>query len=281
MVNQTKPLQDKYIKVSSVNTRYWNEGTQGTPIVLLHGGGSAIEVWTHNIHSLARDHRVFAFDMVGSGLSDKPAVAYSVEYQLQFLQDFMDTLGIQQAHLIGNSMGGSVALKFALKSPERVSQLGLVSSFGLGREIDIYDRLLAAFPAIAKLIPPSRSVVRMVLNDCVYNPKSVPEEWIESSFQGLNLPGRKEALISLLTTNLDFWGVRREVFSPIVQKLAQIEVPTLIIWGRQDSVIPVSHAYTAARKIPHSRLHIFERCGHWAQVEYPEEFNQLVSEFMM
>jgi len=90
--------------------------------------------------------------MVGSGLSDKPAVAY---FRVPQFQDFMDTLGIQQAHLIGNSMGGSVALKFAPKSPE-LGKLGLVSSFGLGREIDIYDRLLAAFPS-AKLIPPSRS----------------------------------------------------------------------------------------------------------------------------
>lgn len=120
----------------------------------------------------------------------------------------------------------------------------------------------------------------MVLNSCVYDPKSVPEGWIELSFQRFNLLGQKEALISLLVTNLDFWGVRREVFSPIVQQLERIKVPTLIIWGEQDSITPVTHAYIASQKIPNSSLHIFEQCGHWAQVEYPEEFNRLVSEFL-
>jgi 4,5:9,10-diseco-3-hydroxy-5,9,17-trioxoandrosta-1(10),2-diene-4-oate hydrolase len=273
-------VQDRYIQVGAINTRYWCAGNQGDPVILLHGGGSSIEVWGYNIQALAQHHRVFAFDMVGTGLSDKPTVPYSLDYQLQFLTTFLDTFDIQQASLIGNSMGGSIALKFALQSPERVRKLGLVSSFGLGREIDFADRLFAAFPAIARLIPPSRKGVKLVLNSCVYDPKSVPEEWIELNFQRFQLPGCKEALISLLITNLDLWGVRREVFSPIVQQLDQIEVPTLIIWGKQDAIIPVSLAEVAARKIPQSRLHIFEHCGHWAQVEYPEQFNHLVLEFL-
>jgi pimeloyl-ACP methyl ester carboxylesterase len=279
-MSATQLIQDRYTKVDSINTRYWSAGTQGTPVILLHGGGSSIEVWEKNIPALAQDYRVFAFDIVGTGLSDKPVVTYSLDYQLQFLRAFLNTLGIQKASLIGNSMGGSIALKFALESPGRVSKLGLISSFGLGREIALSDRLLAAFPAIAKVIPPSRSGVRMVLNSCVYDAKSVPEEWIELSFKRFNLLGQKEALISLLVTNLDFWGVRREVFSPIVQQLDRIQAPTLIIWGKQDSITPVAHAYRAAQKIPSSSLHVFERCGHWAQVEYPEKFNRLVSEFL-
>jgi 4,5:9,10-diseco-3-hydroxy-5,9,17-trioxoandrosta-1(10),2-diene-4-oate hydrolase len=142
-MNTTQKLQDQYIQIGSINTRYWSAGNQGDPIVLLHGGGSSIEVWSYNIQALAQHHRVFAFDMVGSGLSDKPGVPYSLEYQLQFLNTFLDTFDIQHTSLIGNSMGGSIALKFALQSPERVRKLGLVSSFGLGREIDFSDRLLS------------------------------------------------------------------------------------------------------------------------------------------
>ena len=273
-------IQDQYIKIDSITTRYWSVGTQGTPVILLHGGGGSIEVWVYNIAELAQHHRVFAFDMVGTGLSDKPVVSYSLDYQLQFLNRLLDTLGLQQASFIGHSMGGGILLKLALESPERVQKLGLISSFGLGREIDIYDRLLAAFPAIANLIPPSRSSVRWVLNNCVYNPKLVPEEWVELGFQRFNLPGQREALISLLTTNLNFWGVRRDVFSPIVQQLESIKAPTLVVWGKQDSIIPVAHAYVASQKIPNASLHIFERCGHWAQVEYPRKFNHLVTEFL-
>jgi pimeloyl-ACP methyl ester carboxylesterase len=278
-MNTTQILQDQYIQIGSINTRYWSAGNQGDPVILLHGGGSSVEVWNYNIQALAQHHRVFAFDMVGSGLSDKPVVPYSLDYQLQFLNTFLDTFDIQHTSLIGNSMGGSIALKFALQSPERVQKLGLVSSFGLGREIDFSDRLLAAFPAIANLIPASRSGVRWVLNSCVHHPKSIPEEWIELSFQRFNLPGQREALMSLLTTNLNFWGVRHEVFSSIVQQLDRIKAPTLVIWGKQDAIVPVAHAYVAASKIPNSALHIFEQCGHWAQVEYSEAFNHLVSEF--
>jgi pimeloyl-ACP methyl ester carboxylesterase len=279
-MNTTQMLQDQYIQIGSISTRYWRAGNRGDPVILLHAGGSSIEIWSHNIQALAQNYRVFAFDMVGSGLSDKPVVPYSLDYQLQFLNRFLDTFDIQQASLIGNSMGGSIALKFALQSPERVQKLGLVSSFGLGREIDFSDRLLAAFPAIANLIPASRAGVRWVMNSCVHHPQSIPEEWIELGFQRFNLPGQREALMSLLTTNLNFWGVRREIFSPIVQQLEHIKTPTLIIWGKQDSIIPVAHAYVASQKISGSSLHIFEQCGHWAQVEYPEEFNYLVSEFL-
>jgi pimeloyl-ACP methyl ester carboxylesterase len=279
-MNTKQSLQDRYIKVGSINTRYWSAGTQGSPVILLHGGGSSIEVWSYTVPALAQHHRVFAFDMVGTGLSDKPVMSYSLDYQLQFLTRFLDTLNIQQANLIGNSMGGSVALKFALESPERVRKLGLVSSFGLGRETYFYDRLFAAFPAIANLVPPSRRGVKWVLDSCVHNPKSVPEEWVELSFQRFSLTGQREALISLLTTNIDIWGVRHEVFRPIVQHLGLIKAPTLVIWGKQDAITPVAHACVASQKIPNSSLHIFEECGHWAQVEHPEAFNHLVSEFL-
>jgi len=164
-----KLIEDRYIQVGSIKTRYWSAGERGDPVVLLHGGGSSIEVWINNLQALAQHHRVFAFDMVGTGLSDKPIVPYSLDYQLQFLNEFLDTFDIPQISLIGNSMGGSIALKFAIHSPERVRKLGLVSSFGLGREIDFSDRLLASFPVIAKLMPVNRSVVRWVLNSCVYN----------------------------------------------------------------------------------------------------------------
>ncbi|MEG5030508.1 alpha/beta fold hydrolase [Microcoleus sp. AT8-B1] len=276
-----KLIEDRYIQVGSIKTRYWSAGDRGDPVVLLHGGGSSIEVWINNMQALAQHHRVFAFDMVGTGLSDKPIVPYSLDYQLQFLNEFLDTFDIPQISLIGNSMGGSIALKFAIHSPERVRKLGLVSSFGLGREIDFSDRLLASFPAIAKLMPVNRSVVRWVLNSCVYNLNSVPEEWIELNFQRFNLPGQRKALISLLTTNLNWGGLRPEVFMPIVQQLDRIKAPTLVIWGKQDAIILVAHAYVAVQKIPNSSLHIFEQCGHWAQVEHPEAFNSLVLEFLM
>lgn len=279
-MTQIKLPQDQYITVNSIKTRYWSIGSQGKPLILLHGGGSSIDIWTQNLYALAKHHQVYAFDMVGSGLSDKPMRDYSLEYQVQFLREFMDTLCIRRASLIGSSMGGSVALKFALESPKCVEKIVLVSSFGLGRHITIYHRLLAGFPMIANLAQPSRIGARLMLNQNVYDRQSILDEWIEISYKRFKMPGRKQALISLLKTNLNFWGVRSEVFSPIVQQINRIQSPTLIVWGKQDSVLPVAHAYIAAERIPKNSLRIFDKCGHWAHVEYSKEFNQLVLDFL-
>ncbi len=279
-MNQSKTLEDRYIKVGSINTRYWSAGTQGTTLILLHGAASSIEVWTQNINILAQHHRVYAFDMVGSGFSDKPKADYSLDYQVQFLQEFLDTLAIDRATFIGNSMGGSIALKFALLAIARVEKLVLVSSFGLGREIYFPDRFLAAFPAIANLAKPSHWGAKLILNSCVYDSKIIPEKWIELSSKKFGMPGQKEAIISILTNNINLWGIKPDVFRPIVDRLEEIKAPTFIVWGKQDKIIPVSNADVAAKKIPDARLHIFDRCGHWAQFEHPQEFNRLILDFI-
>ncbi|MBW4550999.1 MAG: alpha/beta fold hydrolase [Aphanocapsa sp. GSE-SYN-MK-11-07L] len=279
-MTQPKFPQDRYIKIGQINIRYWCVGDSGSPIVLLHGAGSSIEAWSRNIQALAQDCQVYAFDMVGSGLSDKPIANYSLEYQAQFLKHFIDALKLQRAVFVGHSVGASLALKFALGSPERVEKLVLVSSFGLGREISIASRLLASFPFIVHLSQPSPQNVRLILRQNIYDLKSVPREWIAMRSEAFKLPGRKQAFVSFLRSNIDWFGVRQSVFRPIVSQLANVTVPTLIIWGRQDAILPVAHAHIAAKQIPNARLHVFEQCGHWAQFEHPREFNQLVVKFL-
>lgn len=129
---------------------------------MLHGGNSCIEIWSFNINQLAQHYRVYAFDMVGAGRSDKPVADYSLDYQVGFLRRFMDALNIIRPTLMGNSMEGTIALKFALQFPERVNKLILVSSFALGREIDFFKRFLAIFLAIAYLSRPSRQGARVI-----------------------------------------------------------------------------------------------------------------------
>jgi pimeloyl-ACP methyl ester carboxylesterase len=274
-----KPLQDRYIELDSVKIRYWSAG-EGEAIILLHGGNSCIEIWSLNINELAKHYRVYALDMVGHGLSDKPVADYSLDYQLGFLQSFMDALNINRATLIGNSMGGSIALKFAIQCPQRVDKLVLVSSFGLGRETDFFKRILAVFPFFVNLSRPSRKGAKAMLSSCVYNQQSFPVEWVEISYQYFKVPNKKRTIKSMVSTNFNFWGLKNEVFKPIVTQLKNINAPTLIFWGKQDKVTPVKHANVAAKQIPDSRLHIFDRCGHWAQVEYSEEFNQMTLEFL-
>jgi pimeloyl-ACP methyl ester carboxylesterase len=271
--------QDRYIELDSVKIRYWQQG-QGEPIILLHGSNSCVETWSFNINQLAQHYRVYAFDMVGTGRSDKPVADYSLDYQVGFLQCFMDALNITSPTLIGNSMGGAIALKFAIQFPERVNKLVLISSLGLGREINILARLLSTFPAIAYLSRPSRQGAKAVLTSCVYDAQSLPSEWIELSYEFFQLLGRKQATVSMIKTHFNFWGLRNEVLEPIMTQLKNIAAPTLIFWGKQDRVIPAKHAKIAAEQIPDSFVQIFDRCGHWAHVEYAAEFNQQTLKFL-
>ena len=157
-----------------------------------------------------------------------------------------------------------------------------LNSFGLGKRIDIFSRL-AALPLIDRvswLLRPTRQSVAFVLKPVVYDSSIITDEWLERIYQLALLPGALNALIKLAQTNLNIFGVRFEVFSPIINQLSDITVPTLIIWGKQDPVLPVAHAYHAAQGLANARLHIFERCGHFPQIEHSEEFNRLVLEFL-
>lgn len=279
---QSKWPQDQYTKIGSINTRYWALGERGKIVILLHGGGASVEFWLYNLTALAQSHRVFAVDMLGSGRSDKSSVSYSLTYQAQFVKNFMDICCIRRASLIGNSIGGGVALQFALMFPEKVEKLVLVNSFGLGKRIDLFSRL-GALPLIDKLswlLRPTRKSVALALKPVVYDSSVITDEWFERIYQLAVLPGALNALIKLARTNLNVFGVRFEVFSPIINQLSNITAPTLVIWGQQDPVLPVAHAYIAAQGLANARLHIFERCGHFPQIEHSEEFNQLVLEFL-
>ena len=278
---QSEWPQDQYTKVGSISTRYWALG-RGTIVILLHGGGASVEFWLDNLTAVAQSHRVFAVDMIGSGRSDKPFVSYSLTDQAQFIKDFMDICQIRRASLVGNSMGGGVALQFVLMFPERVEKLVLVNSFGFGKQIDFFSRLVA-LPLIDKfswLLRPTRKSVAFAVKPVVYDSSVIADEWLERIYQLAVLPGALNALIKLAQTNLNVFGVRSEIFSPIINQLSKITAPTLVIWGQQDPVLPVAHAYIAAQGLANARLHIFERCGHFPQIEHSEEFNQIVLEFL-
>jgi pimeloyl-ACP methyl ester carboxylesterase len=270
---------DQYVKVGQINTRYWVLGDKGSTVILLHGGGGSVEFWLYNIGALAQYHRVYAVDMVGSGRSDKPSASYSLTYQAQFIKDFMDTLSIESATLVGNSMGGGAALQFAMMFPQQVNKLVLVNTLGLGREIAIGIRL-ATLPFVCRLLRPSRRLIMSTLKHNFYDLTVIPKEWIEIRYPVFMLPGRKKALLELARMNFNLFGVRSQVFRPIVDKLASITAPTLVIWGQQDRILPVAHAHIAAKGLPNACLHIFDPCGHHPHLERPEEFNALVLEFL-
>jgi pimeloyl-ACP methyl ester carboxylesterase len=273
------PPPDRYISVNEIDTRYWQMGDSGSTIILLHGGNGSIEFWLYNIAALARHHRVYAFDMVGSGKSDCPDGSYALAEQAEFLHGFMTGLDIDTATLIGNSMGGGVALEFTRLYPDRVDRLVLVDSMGLGREISLGIRLIT-LPIIVNLLRPGRWMIPAMLKSNFYYGNQLPPEWIELRYPIFAIPGRNRVILRLGQSNFNLAGVRPEVYQPILHSLAQIAQKTLIIWGEFDRIIPVKHAYIAAAGLPNNQLHIFPNCGHHPYLEYPAKFDRLVLEFL-
>jgi 4,5:9,10-diseco-3-hydroxy-5,9,17-trioxoandrosta-1(10),2-diene-4-oate hydrolase len=250
------------------------------PVILIHGIGGSVENWMRNIHALAPDHRIYAVDLVGSGRSGRPDDAYSFEHFARFINGFMVSQGVHRASLVGHSLGGAVALTCAILFPEKVDKLILVSSGGLGRNISRQFRL-ATLPVIRDwLTRPSRERVARSLRDCFYDPALISEELIEIEHEIAALPRAQEVYLSTVRTLGSFCGLHDDIVRPIVDNLYTISAPTLVVWGRQDRILPLAHAHAAKKRIPNAQLRILDSCGHLPQLECPEAFNALVSKFL-
>jgi pimeloyl-ACP methyl ester carboxylesterase len=279
LISLVTPPPDRYIQVAGINTRYWQLGDNGCKVILLHGGNGSIEFWMYNIATLAAHHQVYAFDMVGSGKSDCPDASYALAYQAEFLLCFMSALKIDCATLIGNSMGGGVALAFTRLYPDRVDKLVLVDSMGFGREISLGIRLIT-LPVIINMLRPGRWMIPSILRSDFRHSTAMLAEWIEFRYPIFAIIGRNRVILRLGQSNFNLAGVLPQVYQPILASLPYITNKTLIIWGEFDRIIPVKHAYIAAASLPNSQLEIFPNCGHHPYLEYPAKFDRLVLEFL-
>jgi len=269
-------MQEEFIKVGEINTHYVTAGS-GKPLLLLHGLGGHWGHWEANIPALAQHYRVYALDIAGFGLSDKPRAAdRNLEFLLRFLRDFLDVQEIAQVVVIGNSLGGFLALQMALTYPQRVSALVLVAAAGLGPEIGWVLRL-QGLPLLGDLVTiPNRRLVRLAVRSIFYDQSKATPKIVEEHYQHFCRPGARQAYLAVIRNGIGLYGQRYL----LLDRLPQIHVPTLIVWGAEDRLLPVSHAHAAAARLPHSRLHVLPECGHCPQMEKPEEFNRLVLDFL-
>ncbi len=274
-----KPLEDRYVRVGDVRTRYRAAGEAGHPLILIHGLGASLEAWMYNLQPLARHHRVFALDLVWFGKSDKPARQVTGEYFADFIIGFMDAVGIRQATLVGNSMGGMIAVKTALQYPDRVTGLVLANSAGFGQELAWWLRLRTLF-SFPELVRPPLSVARYAARHLVYDPRTLTDDLIQAVLDLEVQPGSLEAARRVLKYGVNWRGLRPDALHEIRDAARALRVPTLIVWGKQDRVIPVAHAEIARRHIPDAQLHVFDQCGHAPMIEKADQFNELVARFV-
>jgi len=146
-----KKPEDLFGNIGSVRTRYWKVGEQGSSVLFIHGIVSSMEDWLQNIHPLAKKHRIFAVDIPGHGYTDKPDAPYTFEYFADFINDFLTFQNLDTVSLVGNSLGGGIALQFAHQFPQKINKIILVSSAGFGKDVSIIFRLIGV-PIIGPLL---------------------------------------------------------------------------------------------------------------------------------
>jgi len=262
-------------------TLHYNEAGEGPPLVMLHGGGPGASSWSNfkqNLQGLSEHFRVLLVDQPGYGLSDKPEITEPFwTYSARAVRDLLDELGIEKAHFVGNSLGGGTTLRFALDYPDRADRLVLMGPGGGALNIFSADpseglKLLFDFYAPPG---PSREKMEAFIKIMLFDHSLVTEELIDERYKAATDPetmkGAVNALGGLAT---------RAEESELWRFLDKVPHRTLLTWGRDDRVLPLDGAFLALKRMPDARLHIFPRCGHWAQLEHLEEFNWLTANFL-
>lgn len=269
-----------FVNVDGARVHFQEFGDRsGQPVILIHGYSASVYVWREVGPMLASaGFRVIAIDLLGFGYSEKPRwFDYSITSQARMIARFMDRIGLGKAALVGSSYGGAVAATLALDYPERVEKLALVGAVCNDRVKNHPILRLASIPGIGEAIAPFLADTRafhrhrMRLTLAKENRHLITEERVESVARPLSAA---DAHHSLLATTRN-WHADR-----ITHDAHLINHPTLLLWGENDSVIPVRDAYTLHDEILHSRLVIFKKCGHVPMEEKTELFADIVTEFV-
>lgn len=255
----------------------------GTPLVLLHGGGPGASAWSNfgrNLPVLASRFRVIAVDQPGFGHSDKPEIeGQFFTFSADALARLFDALGVERAHLVGNSLGGGTAVRFALRHPKRAGRLVLMAPGGLNLGVLSPDPTEGIKKLYAFAAPPGPSKEKLAdfLRTLVHDASLVTDELVEERFRVAADPSSLRAMASMGRSFTDPATYEEGMLWREAHRLRQ---RVLLIWGREDRVNPLDGALVALKLIPRAQLHVFGRCGHWAQLEKFDEFNRLVSDFL-
>jgi len=264
----------RYLKVGGTELRIRDTGPKEAPaLILLHGFGSSLETWEPWAQSLSVDHRVVRFDLPGCGLSEPDRTGdYGDERSITLVKELMDQLGIGTAALIGNSMGGRIAWRFAAAFPARTAKLVLISPDGFaspGFEYGKPPRVPALLHLMKYFLP--RPLLEMNLAAAYADPKQLTERVVDRYYELLLASGNREAMLDRM---------RQNVLEDPVPLLRQIRTPTLLLWGKKDRLIPYSNAADYLATLPNATLVSFADLGHVPQEEAPAESLKPVEKFL-
>ncbi len=253
------------------------------PVVLLHGGGPGACAWSNfgpNLPAFASEFRTLMLDQPGFGESDKPAVEGNYfTFSARALASLLDHLGIDRVHLIGNSLGGGTAVRFALNYPDRAAKLVLMGPGGLSLNVFAPDPTEGVKRLMDFAAPPGPSKEKMAefLRTLVFNSKLITDDLVAERYSRASTP---EALAAMTALGLSFYDPATAQDGMLWREVHRLRNEVLLIWGREDRVNPLDGALIAVKQIRKAQLHVFSGCGHWAQLEKFHEFNRLSIAFL-
>ncbi len=260
-------MEEKYVAIRGNKIRYLEEGSAEKCIVLLHGLGGMAERWTPVIPLLSKKYRVIALDLIGYGHSDKPKTDYTPELFTEFILDFLDTLSVDTIFMVGTSLGGQIVAECAATQKNSIKKVVMISPAGMMKEstptLDAYT-MAALYPTYETV----KTAYEMMMNQ-----KNGPSQrTIDNFIANMSQPNAKMVFLSTLL------GLKN---SPVItKKLQLINIPTLIVWGSNDNMIPVKYAKDFVSAIKNSNLIVMEGCGHIPYEEKPDEFSKMILEFL-
>jgi 4,5:9,10-diseco-3-hydroxy-5,9,17-trioxoandrosta-1(10),2-diene-4-oate hydrolase len=259
------------------------DGPDGLPVVLLHGGGPGASGWSNfgrNLPVFAARFRTLLVDQPGFGQSGRPPVTGNYfTFAADALAGLLKTLGIERVHLLGNSLGGGTAVRFALNYPDRAGRLVLMAPGGLSLNVFSPDptegiKRLSRFAAAPG---PSRDKMAAFLRIMVHDQRLVTDELIDERFAAASDPA---ALAALAALGASFFDPATAEDGLLWRDAHRLRQRVLLIWGREDRINPLDGALVALKLIHRAQLHVFGGCGHWAQLEKFDEFNRLAISFL-
>ena len=260
-------MKEKFVQVGANKIRYLEEGGSDGNVLLVHGLGASAERWARVIPYLSKKYHLIIPDLIGYGFSDKPSVDYTPAFFSQFIFDFLNTLGITNTSMIGSSLGGQIIAECAITQSKVIEKIVLVSPSGIMKQstptFDAYT--LAA-------LYPTQEGTKAAFQMMTGVHKEIDSDTIDGFIQRMTLPNAKMAFMSTIL------GIRNAV--PLSERLEKISAPTLIVWGKQDTLNPIVHSKDFVSSIKNCQFVEMENSGHTPFVEEPEKFSEIVLRFL-